>query len=100
MKLLKLSIGCVALLASVTPAVSGKIERACNSSQRNVSASTCSCIQSVANTKLTGRDQTLAAKFFKDPQMAQETRQSDRRSSEAFWQRYKAFGSAAAQNCS
>lgn len=100
MRLLKLRIGCVVFLASVMPAVSGEIERACNSSQRNVSASTCSCIQSVADTRLTGRDQALAAKFFKNPQMAQETRQSNRRSSEAFWERYKAFGSAAAQNCS
>lgn len=100
MKLFKLTAVCVALAATVTPAVSGKIERACNKSERNVSRSTCSCIQNVADAQLSRTDQTLAAKFFKDPQMAQDTRQSDRRSHEVFWKRYKAFGSVAARSCS
>lgn len=100
MKLVKLSIICVALAASVTPAVSGKIERACIKSDRPASRSTCSCIQDVADVKLSSNDQTAAAKFFKDPQRAQDTRQSDNRSTEAFWKRYKEFGQLAAKHCS
>ena len=100
MKLVKLSIVCVALAASVTPAVSGKIERACIKSERPASRSTCSCIQNVADVKLSSGDQAMAAKFFADPQRAQDTRQSDNRSAEAFWKRYKEFGHLAAKHCS
>ncbi len=49
---------------------------------------------------LDGRDQRLAARFFRDPNMAQQVRQSDRRSDESFWLRYRAFGSAAESYCS
>jgi hypothetical protein len=100
MNVLRIGIVCAALAATVTPAVSGKIERACNKSERSVSRSTCSCIQNVADARLSRTDQSLAAKFFKDPQMAQDTRQSDNRSKEAFWKRYKSFGSEAAKHCS
>ena len=100
MKLVKLSIVCAVLAASVTPAVSGKIERACIKSDRPASRSTCSCIQDVADAKLSSGDQTMAAKFFTDPQRAQDTRQSDNRSAEAFWKRYKEFGQLAAKHCS
>jgi hypothetical protein len=54
----------------------------------------------VADVKLSSLDQTMAAKFFKDPQRAQDTRQSDKRSAEAFWLRYKEFGYLAAKHCS
>ena len=100
MKLIKFTVVSVVLAATVTPAISGKIERACNSSTRSASATTCSCIQDVADVKLSGGDQTLAAKFFTDPQRAQDTRQSDNRSTEAFWKRYKEFGVLAAKHCS
>lgn len=76
------------------------IEKACNGSDRVASASLCNCIQSVADQILTRSDQRLAARFFKDPQMAQDTRQSDNSSKEAFWKRYKAFGETAAAVCS
>ena len=83
MKLVKLSIVCVALAASVTPAVSGKIERARLKSERPASRSTCSCIQNVAAGKLSSGDQALTATFLADSQRARHTRSSDNRSAEA-----------------
>lgn len=87
----------IALLAS--PVAAGKIERACKSSERRVAASLCVCIQRVADNQLTRTDQHLAAKFFKDPDLAQETRQSDDKHKEKFWLRYKAFGAMADKTC-
>lgn len=78
----------------------GIIESACNDSARGANRSLCSCIQQVADTKLNGSDQRLAARFFKNPHLAQETRQSSSRSKEKFWLRYKDWGQTAAQACS
>ena len=90
------------VMLAMSAAEARDIENACNkSSRRGVSSSLCGCIQSVADQTLTGRgDQKLAAKFFADPQMAQDIRQSERRSHEAFWQRYRLFGATAQQKCS
>lgn len=82
------------------PLYAGTIERACNKSPRNASRTTCSCIQQVADVQLSRGDQKQAAKFFSDPQLAQDTRQSDNPSKERFWLRYKAFGLNAAEQCS
>ena len=83
------------------PVDAGIIERACRSSGRNAATpQLCRCIQRVANDSLTRTDRKKAAKLFKDPHMAQEIRQSDRRSDERFWKRYKAFGEQARQSCS
>jgi len=100
MKISKIVFTAAALTMAANPVAAGKIERACNKSDRSVSRSTCSCIQDVANVKLTRLDQAMAAKFFKDPQLAQDTRQSDKRSAEAFWKRYKEFGQLAGKHCS
>ncbi|WP_069300731.1 hypothetical protein [Neptunicoccus sediminis] len=90
----------VSLLTAAAPARAfNKIERACKSSERRASASLCACIQKVANVQLTSSDQRLAAKFFKDPDLAQETRQSDDKRKERFWKRYKAFGALAHKTC-
>jgi hypothetical protein len=79
----------------------GPIERACNRSDRDAaSRSVCSCIQSVADQNLSGGDQRRAAKFFSDPDRAQDTRVSDTSRDEAFWQRYVAFGELAEAYCS
>ncbi|HHI70455.1 MAG TPA: hypothetical protein ENJ91_05585 [Rhodobacteraceae bacterium] len=89
-------------LTTTAPSVlaAGKIHRACMSSDRPAAnRRLCSCIQDAADMVLTNRDQALAAKFFRDPQMAQDIRQSDRASHEAFWQRYKSFGKAAQAFC-
>ncbi|PTQ75632.1 hypothetical protein [Celeribacter persicus] len=85
---------------SPIPASAGTIERACMASDRAANnRALCGCIQQVADMTLSGKDQRQAAKFFKDPQKAQDIRQSDNRSHEEFWLRYKAFGQAAAQYC-
>lgn len=82
-------------------AAAGPIEAACARSERGaLNPSLCNCIQQVADITLDGRDQRLAARFFRDPHMAQEVRQSDRASDEVFWHRYRAFGSAAESYCS
>ncbi|WP_116130950.1 hypothetical protein [Tropicimonas sp. IMCC34043] len=76
------------------------IERACmNSDRRAASKPLCNCIQRVADQMLTPSDQRQAAKFFKDPQKAQDIRQSDRDQHEEFWRRYKAFGVSAGSIC-
>ena len=89
-----------AISLMATPVFSGPIERACNASDRqNASRSLCSCIQDVADVRLSSKDQKQAAKFFKNPQLAQDTRQSDNRSKETFWLRYKKWGQVAALQC-
>lgn len=91
-------ITCTAIMVAA-PLYAGTIENACNSSSRNASRSTCTCIQQVADIQLSGRDQKQAAKFFQNPQLAQDTRQSDNAAKERFWLRYKAFGLSAAEQC-
>lgn len=86
------------MLASALSA--GPISRACLTSGRKAANhGLCNCIQYVADAALTRSDQRLAAKFFRDPHMAQEIRQSDRANHEAFWQRYKVFGAKAEAAC-
>lgn len=84
----------------VETAQAGPIDRACMASQRpQKSWALCRCIQQVANQTLSRADQRRAAKFFEDPHKAQEIRQSDSRSHERFWLRYKEFGATAAAAC-
>jgi hypothetical protein len=95
---------CFATLAWAVPepvqAANGIIERACRSSGRSAATpQMCRCIESVARDSLTRSDRKKAAKFFRDPHMAQEVRQSDRRSDERFWKRYRAFGERAQMTC-
>jgi len=78
----------------------GKIQRACLKSERTASSRPlCRCIQKAADRVLSRSDQRLAAKFFKDPQMAQDVRQADDSRKEAFWKRYKEFGAHAKASC-
>jgi len=93
---------CASILTSVAPPVeAGVITRACIQSNRaGATPQMCSCIQRVADASLNRSEQRLASKFFKDPHMAQEVRQSDRRSDEAFWHRYRQFGARAEAMCS
>ncbi len=80
--------------------VSGTVGEACiDADRRNASPALCSCVQQVASRTLSGRDQSRAAAFFAEPQLAQDTRQSDRRGDEAFWGRYKIFSEAAKRQC-
>ncbi len=93
----------LALMVAVSAPVAtmaGPIEKACLRSDRpGVTRARCGCVQDAANLTLTGSDQKLAASFFKNPQKAQDIRQSDRRSHETFWKRYKEFGAAAESFC-
>lgn len=85
---------------SATPSFSGPIERACLSSPRKeANWPLCRCIGRIANQTLSRSDQRKAAKFFKEPQLAQQTRQSDNRATEQFWKRYSDFGATAAAAC-
>jgi hypothetical protein len=98
MKTAIFTFGLVAVLPLV--AHGGPIERACNASDRSAATrALCACIQDVADATLTNSDQRRAAKFFADPQKAQDTRQSDVASHESFWQRYKQFGVTAEAWC-
>lgn len=88
------------LVLAAMPATAGPIERACARSDRSAaSPQLCACIQQAADLTLSGRDQRRAAKFFRDPEKAQEVRQSGRRGDAAFWRRYTAFGSTAEAFC-
>lgn len=98
MKTLAIAAAMLAFGASVASA--GTIERACLGSDRKAAnRALCGCIQQVADATLSGSDQRLAAKFFKDPQMAQDIRQSDNQSHEIFWKKYKSFGETAQSYC-
>jgi hypothetical protein len=90
----------VALMATGGPAEARRIERACNASDRAAANPTlCACIQRVADQMLTNADQRKAARFFTDPQRAQEVRKSDTPADDAFWDRWRNFGSAARNVC-
>jgi len=79
---------------------SGVISEAClEADRRAASPALCGCIQQVANQALSNSDQTRAATFFAEPQLAQDTRQSDRRSDERFWERYRAYADLASEIC-
>ena len=81
-------------------ASAGAIDNACVKAGRaGANRALCGCIQQVADMKLTRSDQRRAAQFFKDPHKAQEVRQSDRKSDEDFWLRYKEFAATAEAYC-
>ena len=95
-----LTLAAIILASTSALAQAGVIERAClQSDRRAASRPLCDCIQKAADATLSGSDQRLAAKFFKEPHMAQEIRQSNNSQHEIFWQRYKTFGSTAASYC-
>ena len=95
-----LGLAAVLLAAGGAMATAGTIERACMKSDRKAAnRALCGCIQDVADYVLDGSDQRLAAKFFKDPHMAQVIRQSDNPSHEVFWKKYKQFGATAKTYC-
>ena len=86
-------------LGAAPQAQAGAVERACRKAQPG-KGQVCSCIGDVAKASLSRSDQRKVAKFFSDPDLAQEMRQSSKRSDEALWLRYKAFGAQAQQRCS
>jgi hypothetical protein len=98
--LIALSLGAGSLVLGAGTVQAGPIERACmKSDRRAASAALCGCIQNVADQTLRGADQRRAAKFFRDPDEAQQVRMSTRDADDAFWDRYVAFGNAARATC-
>lgn len=97
-KFLTLAAG--AVLLTVTSALAGPVEQACNRSDRDASRALCDCIQQVADFTLSNSDQRRAAGFFKDPDKAHKVWMSKSASDDAFWERYKAFGEQAEAYCS
>lgn len=90
----------VLTIICATLAEAGPIESAClRSGNDNASSSLCGCIQQVADMTLGGSDQQRAARFFTDPQRAQNVRASNSAADNAFWQRYASFGDAAEEYC-
>lgn len=98
--ILSVFMGVLALPVTTGPADAAAIKRACLASERKANPRLCACIQAAADRTLTRSDQRLAASFFRDPDRAQEIRQSNRRSDEVFWKRYRAFGQTAEAFCS
>ena len=90
----------VTLTACGGARVSGEVGKACMAADRkSASVRLCSCVQQAANHTLSSSEQRRAATFFENPQLAQDIRQSDNRSSERFWKRYKNFSSIAKRMC-
>ena len=93
-------LGAGIVLAFASAANAGLIDRAClRSDTGNGSPGLCGCIQQVADMTLTRSDQRRAARFFTDPQRAQDVRASTSDADNAFWSRYTNFGTAAARYC-
>lgn len=99
---MKLTVIAVALAAMTAPSVvmAGPIESACLQTGRQAATrQMCRCIDRVAERTLTRSEQRRAARFFRDPDLAQEVRMSRSRADNEFWQRYRAFGDAAERTC-
>ena len=93
---------CAAAIAGISAsgAAANQIEQACVRSDRPAAnRALCGCIQDAANLTLSTGDQRRAAKFFKDPQKAQDERQASDGQREDFWDRYKRFGQTAGEFC-
>jgi hypothetical protein len=76
------------------------IENACNRSDRaGATRALCNCVQRAADAHLTRSDQRQAARFFSDPERAQQVRMSRDSRDRAFWERYRAFVATAEQTC-
>lgn len=94
------ALATVAACGGGSRGATGDISEAClQADRRAASPALCSCVQQVANQSLSNRDQARAAAFFAEPQLAQDTRQSDRPSDEHFWLRYRAFSDLASEIC-
>jgi hypothetical protein len=100
--LMKFIVPLALAIALVIPtAVSANpIQRACMASDRTPSRSLCSCIGQVADATLTRSQMREGARWFTDPQRAQEVRQSNRRRDEEMWDAWRTFSTMAEQRCS
>lgn len=88
------------ILATSTTALAGPIENACNASPRSKGdRALCACIQQAADRTLQRSEQRRAARFFAEPDEAQQVRMSKSDSDNEFWARYRAFGDMAEAFC-
>lgn len=79
---------------------SGPISDACIAADRSAAnRALCSCVQQAANQTLSGSEQSRAAGFFGNPDLAQAARTADSASAERFWGRYRNFTSTARAIC-
>jgi len=90
----------LAACASSGRGATGDMSQACLQKGRQAAnPALCSCVQQVANQSLSGSDQARAVTFIDNPQLAQDTRQSDRPGDARFWTRYRAFTDLATEIC-
>lgn len=88
------------IMASATAALAGPIENACIDSPRaKGDRALCSCIQQAAERTLSRSEQRRAARFFKDPDEAQQVRMSKSDRDNEFWANYRNFGELAEAYC-
>lgn len=88
------------LLAGTSGAYAGPIETACNASARSKGdRALCTCIQQAADRTLQRSEQRRAARFFSEPDEAQQVRMSKSDSDNEFWARYRNFGEMAEAFC-
>lgn len=75
------------------PFAQGVVSRACMGSDRRArNAALCGCAQAVANRHLTAADQRLIPRFYTNPSLAQDIRQSGTSRNSQFWtERYRPF---------
>lgn len=82
------------------PVLANPIERACLQSGRaEANRALCACVGQVARRTLTGPQMRQGARFFNDPDRAQEMRQSSRPNHERMWQAWRRFGETAEAMC-
>lgn len=88
------------VLAGASSALAGPVANACIASPRaKGDAALCDCIQQAADRTLHRSEQRRAARFFKDPDAAQQVRMSKSAGDNEFWARYRAFGEMAEAFC-
>lgn len=94
------AVGGGRLDAPVRSFATGPVYSACLRSDRPAKSSgLCGCVQASADAMLNRAEQSRAVAFFRDPHLAQVTRQSDRPGDERFWTRYRSFVDVAERTC-
>ncbi len=79
---------------------SGPIGTACLVHRRpGASRERCGCIQAAANQTLSPSQQQRSVRYFSEPGLLQDVRQSDSASNRAFWEAWKRFADTAETFC-
>ncbi len=89
------------LVITAFPVGANPIQRACLQSDRDAAnRALCNCIGRAADMTLSRNEMRQGARFFSDPQRAQDVRMSDRPSDERLWTNWRNFGETAEAMCS